>query len=415
MRRKFKKYIIKPLFIFSAAFSVLIFSTVIYVGNSFPDNYTVNEGSTLNLETKLPVSIKYDDTTVLKAKDSSSLKKFNAKINLLGFVPAKNVNVAVVSKNQVVLGGEAFGIKLYTNGVLVVDVDVVDTEKGNRSPAADAGIKPGDYILTVAGKKVQTNEDVAKIVEQSGGKELAVLIMRDNRQLTVMLKPEISYLTGKYKAGVWVKDSGAGIGTLTFHSPVLGITCGLGHGISDSETGKILTINSGELVPAEIFGIEMGKSGSPGELKGKFKDGTLGKLITNTETGVYASKDVELNGEKLVEIAYKQEIKTGSAEIITTVDGESGPETFKCEIEKISYSGSITKNMLIKITDPALIDKTGGIVQGMSGSPIIQNGKLIGAVTHVLVDDPTKGYAIFAENMLETAQSVSEQQLKEAS
>lgn len=415
MRRKFKKYIIKPLFIFSAAFSVLIFSTVIYVGNSFPDNYTVNEGSTLNLETKLPVSIKYDDTTVLKAKDSSSLKKFNAKINLLGFVPAKNVNVAVVSKNQVVLGGEAFGIKLYTNGVLVVDVDVVDTEKGNRSPAADAGIKPGDYILTVAGKKVQTNEDVAKIVEQSGGKELAVLIMRDNRQLTVMLKPEISYLTGKYKAGVWVKDSGAGIGTLTFHSPVLGITCGLGHGISDSETGKILTINSGELVPAEIFGIEMGKSGSPGELKGKFKDGTLGKLITNTETGVYASKDVELNGEKLVEIAYKQEIKTGSAEIITTVDGESGPETFKCEIEKISYSGSITKNMLIKITDPALIDKTGGIVQGMSGSPIIQNGKLIGAVTHVLVDDPTKGYGIFAENMLETAQSVSQQQLKDAS
>lgn len=415
MRRKFKKYIIKPLFLFTAAVSVLVFSAVVYVDSSFPDGFTVNEGADINPETKLPVSIKYDETAVLKAKDSSSLKKYNARINILGIVPAKNVNVSVVSKNQVVLGGEAFGIKLYTDGVLVVDVDVVDTEKGNKSPAADAGIKPGDYIITVAGEKVQTNEDVAKIVEQSGGKELAILIMRDNRQLTVILKPEISYLTGKYKAGVWVKDSGAGIGTLTFHSPVLGITCGLGHGISDGETGKILTINSGELVPAEIFGVEIGKSGDPGELKGKFAQGTVGQLLYNCETGVYAKENREITEESLVDIAYKQEIKTGPAKIITTIDGESGPQYFDCEIKKISYSGSVTKNMLVEITDKALINKTGGIVQGMSGSPIIQNGKLIGAVTHVLVDDPTKGYAIFAENMLETAQSVVEQQSKEAS
>ena len=194
----------------------------------------------------------------------------------------------------------------------------------------------------------------------------------------------------------------------------MGTVCGLGHGICDVDTGKLLTLNSGELVKAEILDVDKGSSGDPGELIGRFKDEHFSNLKINNETGVYGNCNLSYDNNSLTELALKQEIKVGYAEILTTVNGEI-PKYYKCKIEKIAHNNSITKNMVVKITDEELIEKTGGIVQGMSGSPIIQNGKLIGAVTHVLVDDPTKGYAIFAENMLETAQSVAQEQLKDAS
>ena len=211
-----------------------------------------------------------------------------------------------------------------------------------------------------------------------------------------------------------MRDSSAGIGTLTFYSPAHKTICGLGHGVCDSDTGKLLTHNSGELVKAEILDLNKGEAGDPGELIGRFKKKNISELNINNETGVYGKCNMDIAQNSLTEIALKQEIEVGNAEILTTISGET-PKYYKCKIEKISHNNSITKNMVVCITDEELIAKTGGIVQGMSGSPILQNGKLIGAVTHVLVDDPTKGYGIFAENMLETAQSVAEEQLKEAS
>jgi len=204
-------------------------------------------------------------------------------------------------------------------------------------------------------------------------------------------------------AGIRVRDSSAGIGTSTFYSPSLNISCGLGHGICDVDTGEILTINSGEAVPANIVSINKSSAGSPGELKGQFLEGSFGKIIANNETGIYFSDKYEdLNNLK--KLAVKQDIKVGDAKIYTCVDGVT-PKYYNCKIEKINYNNNITKNMVIKITDKELLDKTGGIVQGMSGSPIIQNNMLVGAITHVFVNDPTKGYGIFAENMLLSAKN----------
>lgn len=417
MRRKFKKYFLKPLFSAAVICCALLFSGIAYINYSLPDGYSVCEGSTLDIDTQLPISVEYNgtkqsDVGIVKSKATS----YSAEINLLGVFPAKSVEVSLISKNLVALSGEPFGIKIYTDGVLVVGVDEVDTEHGNKSPAKEAGIKVGDYILTVEGEKVYSNEDVAKQIEESGGKEVRVLIKRDNKQISLKLKPQLSYSSGKFKAGVWVKDSGAGIGTLTFYSPATGVVCGLGHGICDGDTGRVLSLNSGELVTAEILGVVKGTAGTPGELKGRFKNIKVGDLLKNTDTGVYAKQVCETRTDNLVEIALKQEIKVGKAQVMVTVDSEGRAKLYNCEIKKIAYGDSITKNMVIKITDKELLEKTGGIVQGMSGSPIIQNGKLVGAVTHVFVDDPTEGYGIFAENMLETAQSVSENnKLKEAS
>jgi stage IV sporulation protein B len=341
--------------------------------------------------------------------------RYDANINLLGIFPVKKVSVSVIQSQDVVVLGNPFGIKIYTDGVLVVKIDSVDTEKGKKNPAAEAGIMVGDYILTVAGEKVTSNEDVARLIEKSNGKQIVIKIKRNNDVYNVMLTPKLSYSTGKYKAGIWVKDSSAGIGTLSFYSPVLNMVCGLGHAVCENETGNPLKLESGRLVTAEILGIDKGRVGTPGGLVGKFSNLDLGELVCNSETGVYAVKSIGYERQDLIKIALKQEIVCGKAQILSTVD-EKGKKLYDCEITKVSYNNTVTKNISIKITDKELLDKTGGIVQGMSGSPIIQNGKLIGAVTHVLVDDPTKGYAIFAENMLETAQSVAEEKkLKEAS
>lgn len=366
MRRKFKKYFLKPIFSSAVICCVLLFGSIGYIDYSFPDGYSVNEGENLEINTDLPISVTYKDT---EFADSSSVKaknsSYSARINIFGIFPVKNVEVSLISKTLVVLGGEPFGVKIYTEGVLVVGVDTVDTDQGNKSPAADAGIKVGDYILTVGGEKVYSNEDVAEVIEKSNGEEVRILIKRDNKQISLKLKPCLSYSSGKYKAGVWVKDSSAGIGTLTFYSPATGIACGLGHGVCDSDTGKVLSINSGELVTAEILGIKKGTAGTPGELKGRFKKDVIGKLLLNCDTGVYAKQDMTYSTDELVEISTKQEIKTGKAKLLTTVDSETGAKLYDCEIKKISFGNNITKNMIIKITDEELLEKSGGIVQGM--------------------------------------------------
>jgi stage IV sporulation protein B len=389
-------------------FSFLLILGTAYLDSCLPGEFNVISGETITLDSKIPVKAVYLGESAAESKlSNNSAENYSVKLKAFGIFPIKKAEINVISKSEVLVLGNPFGIKIYTNGVMVVGIDSVVTKTKKIYPASDAGLKKGDLIISINNQKVYSNEDVAKIIEDSGGKELTLKIISDEKEKTIKITPALCYQSGKYKTGIWVRDSSAGIGTLTFYSPALKTVCGLGHGICDSDTGKLLTLNSGELVKAEILDVNKGVSGDPGELVGRFKKDSLSELRVNNETGVYGKCSMSTPKTTLTEIALKQEINVGKAEILTTIDGET-PKYYKCEIEKIAHNNSITKNMVVRITDEELIKKTGGIVQGMSGSPIIQNGKLVGAVTHVLVDDPTKGYGIFAENMLETAQFVGE-------
>ncbi len=413
---KLARILIKSIFSVLALFSIFIFAAVIFTGNSLDLEYKIKKGDAFSVETPIPVTAVYKGARVTKASLNTIGEEYNVDLKLFGIVPVTSVSVEVVDEMYVAVLGSPFGMKLYTEGVLVSEISEVNTNEGAKNPAKTAGIKKGDYIISVDGKKVYTNEDLSEIVEESNGREMKFLISRNNKKLTKKLRAVLSSETGTYKIGIWIKDSSAGIGTLTFYSPANNVICGLGHGICDEETGKLLKLNSGELVTAEIVDVERGAAGSPGQLEGKFNYKTIGDISLNCKCGVYSYVKGKRGYGNYTEIALKQEVKSGSGQILCTLSGEE-PKLYDCKITlRTSAYLSRTQNMVVTVTDKRLLEKTGGIVQGMSGSPIIQNGKLIGAVTHVLVDDPTKGYAIFAENMLETAQSVAENnKLKEAS
>ncbi len=395
---------------------VMIFSAIIYLDNNINEEYKIREGESLNIDSFLPITAEYNGAKLSKAGSSYSVgEEFEVDLKAFGIIPISTAKVEVVDELQVAVLGIPFGMKIYTNGVYVSELSDVLTFYGNKNPAKKAGIKKGDYILSVDGKKISTNEDLGFIVENSGGKNMRFEVLRGNEKKYYSFSAVKAKDSGQYKIGVWVKDSSAGIGTLTFYSPYSNILCGLGHGICDEDSKNLLKIDSGEVVSAQIISVTKGKLGTPGQLKGRFKYETLGDICLNCNEGVYSDFSGSLRFTHLTEIALKQEIHNGEAEILCTVEGDT-PKAYSCKIEiRNSNYNSTTQNLLITVTDHELLKKTGGIVQGMSGSPIIQNGKLVGAVTHVLVDDPTKGYGIFAENMLETAQSVSEQQLKDAS
>ncbi len=409
---KTARIIIKTVFFISLFINAVIFGSVIYLNQNLGEEFKIKKGDTLNIDSPLPVTAVYNGTELSSGHTSKGNQSLSVDLKMFGVIPFSKAKVDVVDELQVSVLGQPFGMKLYTKGVLVVDITDVATKNGNRNPAKSAGIKIGDYILTVDGKEISTNEELVDIVEKSKGKELRLKILRNGKQKTIKLRAEISRDTNNYKIGVWVRDSSAGIGTLTFYSPSLNLVCGLGHGVCDEDTGEILNLSSGEIVEAEIYEVEKGAKGTPGQLKGRIGNNSLGEICLNCTGGVYSNLTGELPFAQITEIALKNEVENGEAEIVCTIDGKT-PESFKCKIElKSGKYNSPTQNLIVTITDKRLLNATGGIVQGMSGAPLIQNGKLIGAVTHVLVDDPTKGYGIFAENMLENARGVK--QLKEA-
>ena len=307
-------------------------------------------------------------------------------------------------RRYVTVGGGIFGIRLYTRGVLIVGSEEIDTAAGAVSPAARAGLKKGDIILEINGAPVSRNNDISSAVESSGGDEIELLIERAGKRQTVSLLPVRSRTDKKFKAGLWVRDSSAGIGTVTFYDRKNGIFAGLGHAVCDVDTGEVLPISGGDAVNAAIKGCYKGKDGSPGELCGVFAPGEIGELYENCGIGVYGAFEALPQGEE-IPVAIIDEVKTGKAQIISTVDG-NGPQYYDIEITKL-YTKSGQRNMTVEVCDERLIEKTGGIVQGMSGSPIIQNGMLVGAVTHVFVNDPRKGYAIFAQTMIDEAERIS--------
>lgn len=413
---KFLRVLTKSVFYIFLMLDIAVFSMIAYLDVTVSDDYKIKKGDPLTIDSAVPITAVYEGTKLSGSGKTENIgEEFNVDLKAFGIIPFSTVSVEVVDELHVAALGTPFGMKLYTDGVLVIDMTDVETEKGNINPAKNAGIMKGDYIVSVDGRKITTNEELSAAVEASAGNEMKFEIKRNGKTKIIRFCGVLSKETGTYKIGLWVRDSSAGIGTLTFYSPATGVACGLGHGVCDEDTDKLLQLDSGELVTAEIVSVEKGSSGSPGQLKGKFTYGTIGGIDLNSECGVYSLLKGKLNFSNLIEIALKQEVKDGEAQLLCTVNGDT-PKLYSCRIKKRSSAYlSPTQNLTVTVTDDELLSLTGGIVQGMSGSPILQNGKLIGAVTHVLIDDPACGYGIFAENMLKTAQSVEEQSLKEAS
>lgn len=405
---KILRIFFKCVFILALLLDTAVFGAVIYLNGSISDNYKIKKGDGLTFNTAVPITAEYEGLKLSQTGKTEQIgEEFDVKLKAFGIIPFSTVNVEVVDELHVSVLGTPFGMKLYTDGVLVIDITTVETVSGSISPGEDAGVKKGDYILSADGKQVLTNEELSAAVAASGGNRIKLVIKRGGTQKTVYVTPALSKETNSYRIGLWVRDSSAGIGTLTFYSPATGIVCGLGHGVCDEDTGDLLELKNGEIVSAEIVSVEKGSSGSPGQLKGRFTYSTIGKIDCNSEKGVYSVLKGKLAFSRLTETALKQEVRDGDAQIFCTVDGRE-PQLYSCRIKKRSSAYlSATQNMTVTVTDPELLKLTGGIVQGMSGSPILQNGKLIGAVTHVLIDDPTTGYAIFAENMLKEAESTA--------
>lgn len=326
---------------------------------------------------------------------------------LLCFLPLSRAEVQAKTKmgteqvQTVLPGGEPFGVELKTKGVLVVGTSPVDCPGEDRSPAAEAGVKAGDILVAINGKEIDSAAGVTKIVEDSEGTVLTLSLNRRGTAKELSLTPVRSESENAWKAGVWVRDHTAGIGTVTFYLPETRGFSGLGHGICDSDTGVLMPLSRGGVMEVRISGIRKGAKGAPGELRGYFSSAKVGSLLGNTKSGVFGvlTKLPEYEKEDLLPIADVGEIREGDVTIRCTLD-DSGVHAYAAKIVKLCGGDGDGKNFVLEVTDPALLEKTGGIVQGMSGSPVIQNGKLVGAVTHVLLDDPTRGYGIFIENVL---------------
>ena len=340
------------------------------------------------------------------AASTRAAGSYRVTLALGGLLPVKTVRAIVAQRPTVTVCGTPFGVKMFSEGALIVGFSEVHTEAGIAGPAKLAGLRLGDRVIRIGQSQTETNEEVHNALEAASGEPVEVIYVRKGEQRQTTLVPVRDAETGQWRAGMWVRDSSAGVGTLTFVDEQTGVFAGLGHPISDSDTGESVALRSGEIVACEIIGCTSGTAGSPGELKGKFRSAhALGRICVNGPNGVYGTTRCAFAGQPL-ELAFAQEVVPGEAEILTTTSGET-PRAYRVRIEKVNDADP-RRNMVLRVVDPALLEQTGGIVQGMSGSPILQNGRLVGAVTHVLVNDPTRGYGIFAGTMLEQALSVAE-------
>lgn len=388
----------------------MIFLTlsIYYKLGTIPTTIFIREGQELESSYFIKLTEQKDiKVSNLINKDSNIMK---AKITLMGLVPLKSVSVkSIPAEVTLYPGGQPVGVKLNTQGVLVVALSDVETENGkSTSPGAIGGLQVGDSIIKINNVSVNSSEQVSNIVNNSEGKELNLTINRKGNELIKKIKPIKNTNDNNYKIGLWIRDTTAGVGTLTFFDEKSKKFAALGHPITDADTGTILSISSGQIVSSSIVSVRKGARGNPGELKGIFidEDITLGEIFKNTECGIYGSTNKNLVNSKFnkpMKIALRHEIKEGPAKVITTIDGGE-PKAYNIEIQKLLQQDVPgPKSMVIKVTDPILLEKTGGIVQGMSGSPIIQNDKIVGAVTHVLINKPDVGYGIYIEWMLKDA------------
>ena len=392
---------------------VILIIIYVYICNisMLPSSIVLMQGELLNLNTMFGINLKSSETmqasSNLNKKIVEETGKLDLNLNLFNLFPVKDVTINVIPKTTVIPVGKAIGMKMYTEGVLVVGMSEIEGKK----PYENSGIEAGDTILEINNTKINSTDELIECVNSSKGEKIEIKYVSDEEEKTVNIKP-VKTSENEYKLGLWVRDAAAGVGTLTFYEPSTRNFASLGHGINDVDTYELIHVANGELVTTNILDIVKGIDGTPGEIRGSIDNGiTLGKIYKNTSFGVYGNISnvgiLNLNNSKEIEVANRSEIKTGKAEIMCEL--ENGKiETYEIEIQKIfSENNQNNKSMLIKVTDENLIEKTGGIIQGMSGAPIIQNGKFIGAVTHVLVNDSKTGYAVFADLMIKQMREVS--------
>lgn len=376
---------------------VVIFGVIIWGNAALPSGVVSYDGN----NEPLAKVFTYTGKSTSLAVDRQTATPRRENLKLFGIIPVKEVTVTEKAEQKVMVSGEVFGIKLYTDGVIVVGIQEVQTDSGKKSPSGSAGIEVGDIIVAIDGENVYTSDQVQSILGANNGGSFEVKIKRGERYRDYTVTPVYCEREGCYKAGMWVRDSTAGIGTITFYNKQSGIFAALGHQINDIDTKEIMPMLDGEAVKATVSKIEKSTRGTTGSLECDFTNQTLGKLLTNTDCGIYGAYAEVSECAKEYPVAAIQEVKKGKATLISTVE-KGQPKEYEIEITHIGFNeNNREKNMIIKVTDKDLIDKTGGIVQGMSGSPIIQNGKLVGALTHVIVGNPQKGYAVFAQTMAE--------------
>ena len=397
--------------IFSLLLAPLTFDAL-SVYRALPDRLCVLQNTRVTLpqgisgaKTHTTAAFSTDEKQINKGTslDTSAVGDYEVDVKLFGILPLKKVSVSVYEDCCVIPGGEAIGIRIYTDGVLAVALtNITDTEGNSQSPAKLAGLQVGDVLVRINGQKIIDADHFSDLLAQNGGNSVTIEYVRSGENYTLSLTP-VRTADG-YKIGAWVRDSTAGLGTLTFLRPDQGVYAALGHGIADIDTAQLLTVLDGSISPCEITAITPGKSGTPGQLCGAFTEGVYGSVLSNSSAGIYGVwRSNSLPSAAPVHVASRFEIREGEAKIRFAPDGINVQE-FDIQIEKVITSSNDEKSMVIHVTDPELLEITGGIVQGMSGSPILQNGRIVGAVTHVFVNDPTRGYGIFIENMLAEAE-----------
>ena len=303
--------------------------------------------------------------------------------------------------DEVIVGGVPFGVRFFTDGILIVGYCDVKTEGGGKNPAKDAGLRPGDCILKTDGETVASAGELAERIEKRGETPLRLTFRREGKECDVTLTPATCAEDGRHRTGLLVRDSGAGIGTVTYVLEKSGAFGGLGHGICEGGMEEPMPLSRGSVLGVTISSVNKGAVGAPGELRGHFSAGKTGSLLCNTMCGVFGvfAEPPEKLGEKLP-VGHREEVHNGAATVRCTLD-DNQPREYTVELSAVNHSASGNKCFSVRVTDEALLARTGGIVQGMSGSPVIQDGKIVGAVTHVLIGDPTTGYGIFLDNMLE--------------
>lgn len=368
------------------------------------------QGEKINIFTLWGLTLTTNNQTI-QASNNINKAQINQtgkmSVNLFNIFTLKQIDLNVVQTTTVIPLGNAIGMKLYTEGVLVVGMSEINGKK----PYEKSGIKEGDRIIEINKEQIENTNDLMLAVNQCNGEEISIKYVRDENTVTTSITP-VKNANNEYKIGLWVRDAAAGVGTLTFYEPSSKMFATLGHGILDIDTSELIKIANGELVTTNILGVNKGTKGNPGEIKGTIENcKTLGKISKNTSFGVYGTLTTNVESlntlaQNEIPVALRNEIQTGEAKIICELENGKKQE-YNIEIQKVyTNNNKDNKSMLIKIVDEKLIRKTGGIIQGMSGAPIIQNGKFVGAVTHVLVNDPTIGYGVFADIMLKQMKEV---------
>lgn len=402
---------------------LLFFLTIVYVYicaiDAIPKNTILFEGEPLNIKKIIGISLvsknkNYD--TILTSTESieentQELGTTNLEVKLFNTFNVKDIDVSVIKRTKVIPVGQVAGLKLYTTGVLVVgmsEIKGIDNKK--YKPYENTGIQEGDTIVQIENDEITGTKELIQKVNSSKGKELNLKYVRDGEILECAISP-VKTSASEFKLGLWVRDSAAGIGTMTYYEPETKNFAALGHGITDVDTGKLINISNGQFITTKVLSIIKGEDGAPGKIQGSISEqSNIGTIKKNSIFGIYGvAEDVQkikIDPNKKMNVATRNEIELGEATILCSLDDEKTKE-YKIQIEKIYLNNNYdNKSMLIKVTDKELIEKTGGIIQGMSGSPVIQNGKFIGAITNVLVNDPTKGYVVFGDLMIKEMRSV---------